>query len=167
MLIRKGHIDLIRKISWSFMITTCIDWDELFAEASLAYCEALLKYNHEHKTKITTWAWIYMRNKLSDFVRKELFYKKVLNIDKIECCVEYEFLKDKLENIPISKNEKELIKLTFQIEEQLENLPPKLARGRLIKTLREYNWSWSKIWNSIRELKKHINENRLESIIIT
>ena len=45
------EFNLIRKISWSFHYTTGVDYDELYAEASLAYCEAMNDWSPERGTK--------------------------------------------------------------------------------------------------------------------
>jgi len=168
MLIRQDHINLIRKISWSFSQTTCIEWDELFAEASLAYCEAVLKFKNNKHTKISTWAWIYIRNKLIDFLKKEYHHKNIRNIEDVEIGYypEWEYLYTKLEDLPISDNEKEIIKLTLNMDSSWDELPSKYVRGKLVNLLRTKGWKDVVIWNSIRDLKKSVNENKIQSIII-
>jgi hypothetical protein len=77
MLIRKNHLNLIRKIAWSFYNSTGIEWQELFSEASLAYCEALQSYNPE-RGKITTHLWNCMKSQLLNFIKQENKYRSPL-----------------------------------------------------------------------------------------
>jgi DNA-directed RNA polymerase specialized sigma subunit len=74
MLIRKEHLNLIRKIAWSFYSSTGIEWQELFSEASLQYCEALKSYDPE-KGRITTHLWNCIKSGLINFVKKENKYR--------------------------------------------------------------------------------------------
>ena len=48
------HLNLIRKIAWSFHKTTGLDWDELFQEATLSYLKALKTYDKK-RGAITTY----------------------------------------------------------------------------------------------------------------
>ena len=41
------HINLIRKIAWSFSTSTGLEFEDLFQEAALAYCEALKTFKQE------------------------------------------------------------------------------------------------------------------------
>lgn len=63
------EFNLIRKISWSFHYTTGVDYNELYAEASLAYCEAMNDWSPERGTKFTTYAYTRMKYALSGYVR--------------------------------------------------------------------------------------------------
>jgi len=65
----KIEFNLIRKIAWSFHHTTGHDYDELYAEASLAYCEAMDDWCPDRGTKFTTYAYTRMRYALSGYVR--------------------------------------------------------------------------------------------------
>jgi hypothetical protein len=78
MLIRENHLNLIRKIAWSFHNSTRIDWQELFSEAALAYCEALEYYPREKK-KTASVLWSFMKSRLIEYITKEREYYFPLN----------------------------------------------------------------------------------------
>jgi hypothetical protein len=78
MLISKNHLNLIRKIAWSFYNTTGIDWQELFSEASLAYCEALKNYDPK-KGRISTYLWNCIKSHLLNFIKEERKYQTPLD----------------------------------------------------------------------------------------
>ena len=67
-------INLIRKMAWDFSQASNIEFDELFSEASLAYCEALKHWETGKGAKFSTFAWRCMRNRLLDFSDKD--YRK-------------------------------------------------------------------------------------------
>jgi DNA-directed RNA polymerase specialized sigma subunit len=73
-LIRTKHINLVRKIAWSFYHSTGIEWNELFSEAALAYCEAINTYETSKNTKISSYLWYCMKNRLINFCKKEKRY---------------------------------------------------------------------------------------------
>lgn len=77
MLIRKNHLNLLRKIAWSFYATTGIDWQELFSEAALAYCKALKSYN-PNRGRITTHLWNCVKSELINFIKEEKRYRSPL-----------------------------------------------------------------------------------------
>lgn len=71
------NIDLVRKIAWSFYNTTGIDWDELFAEASLAYAEGLETFDPS-KGRLSTHMWHKISNHLKDYLKHLQFDKSHL-----------------------------------------------------------------------------------------
>ena len=64
------HIDLIRKVAWSFHNTTGLDWDDLFQEAAYAYCVGLQSYD-PNKGKITTHVWHCITNHLRNYIKEQ------------------------------------------------------------------------------------------------
>ncbi len=74
----KKHINLIRKITWSFHYSSGIEWNELFSEACLAYYEALDSYDPMNSTKESSWVYTCIQNQLKSFViaerRSKTFY---------------------------------------------------------------------------------------------
>lgn len=62
------HIDLIRKIAWSFHRSTGLEWEDLFQEAALAYLEGMKTYDPQ-KGKITTHLWHCMSNRLTSYLK--------------------------------------------------------------------------------------------------
>lgn len=81
-------INLIRKMAWSFSKTTNAEYEELLSEAAIAYLEALESYDPS-KSKLSTWTWRIMRNRLADFTAKET---KVENRERTVNELEYRTL---------------------------------------------------------------------------
>ena len=68
------HVNLIRKIAWSFHRSTGLEWDDLFQEAAVAYYESLESYD-ESRGKITTHAWNCISNRLKNYLKEQEEYK--------------------------------------------------------------------------------------------
>ena len=64
------NINLIRKVAWSFFVTTGLDWEDLFQEAAYAYCVGMQDYDPE-KGKISTHVWHCMTNHLRNYIREQ------------------------------------------------------------------------------------------------
>jgi len=65
------NLNLIRKLAWTFAQKTNQEYEELFSEAALAYCEALQTFDPEAGVKATTYAWNCMKNHLINYCKKE------------------------------------------------------------------------------------------------
>ena len=62
------NLNLIRKIAWSFHMTTKMEFDDLFQEAALAYCEALKNYDPT-KGQISTYMWHCIHSHLKNYLK--------------------------------------------------------------------------------------------------
>jgi len=142
MLIRNQHINLIRKIAWSFHHSTDIDWQELFSEASLAYCDALQSYNPA-KGKVTTHLWNCMKSRLISFMKEEeKYHSPLLPLNGTEF---YETPCYSFEYFPmITYNEK----ITYSIEKALQK--EKNTR-MMLKT--KYQWNEFIVDQVIQDMK--------------
>ena len=76
------NVNLIKKIASSFSVTSGLDFDDLFQEASLAYLEAMRTYD-SNKGKITTHLWHCIENRLICYLREQE-KEKVISLDDIE-----------------------------------------------------------------------------------
>lgn len=65
----EDHLNLLRKIAWSYNSTTGIEYDELFSEACLAYCQNIKKYDHT-KGAVSTFLYRSVSNSLNWFAKK-------------------------------------------------------------------------------------------------
>lgn len=65
------NLNLIRKLAWKFTKRTGLNYQELFSEATVAYCEAILDYEPDKNCKLTTFAYTCMNNHLINFSKKE------------------------------------------------------------------------------------------------
>ena len=164
------NTNLIRKIAWSFAKTSHVEYAELFAEASLAYCEAEVKYNPAKGTSFSTFAFLYIRTKLIEYIRQEKKQKHLsTDVENV-----YAFLSENLKtNTPefettnFSKDIKEVIQVILQAPTDFVNLKPRMARGKLRKTLFALGWGQKKISEVFGETKKVIDHLEYGSIILT
>lgn len=98
------HINLLRKIAWSFHQTSKLDFDDLFQEAYLAYDKALKNYDPD-KGKLTTFIWYCIHSHLKNYLKEENKYhnrlcdiKEAMNkeINQIPFWEKIEIISDKL-----------------------------------------------------------------------
>jgi len=153
------NIGLIRKIAWSFHNSTGEDWNDLFQEASLAYCEALQKYNPK-KGKITTYMWWCISSHLVNYLH--LQYRQN---GHIECIEDLRAVDRPVESVSLfgslSKEAKEIANMVLSSPEALDGLSPQLIKNNIIRILlKQKRWSrftkkWAtfKIKARFRELK--------------
>jgi RNA polymerase sigma factor (sigma-70 family) len=162
-------INLIRKTAWQFHRTTGIEFEELFSEACLGYTIALQSYQPGH-SQLSTWATHIMKNQLISFCRKEQKYQQPLTEPNIpddeetswEENIPYTIHPEKqyifkqwLYNLP---NDLQLVcKMIFDAPEEFLANSPRASRGKIVKKLRERNWSWIRIWDSMRNMKNILN----------
>lgn len=75
----KQHINLIKKIAWSFHrfhYSTGVEWDDLLQEATIAYFEAMKTYD-KSKGKPTTYIWYCLSNRLHNYLKEQEKYKAI------------------------------------------------------------------------------------------
>ncbi|KKM94686.1 hypothetical protein LCGC14_1195820 [marine sediment metagenome] len=163
------YINLIRQITWSFNRTTGIDWNELFGEACLAYCEALLSYKPEGGSKMSTWLFICIKNKLLTFCTAEHRNKIVIDIDfdwtEDIIYPDYEFFELTFRSLPRSAEFKALPKdcqyvITIILRNPLHYaLPPRKVLGKIRLHLREeWKWTYPRIWKCMKSLREELIE---------
>ncbi len=176
------NINLIRKIAWSFYKSTGIDYKELFAEASLWYCEAERTYDPNKGVALSYWAWRVMQKKLSDFAgvekvrRMSGIYtsgavsikasynaiiageKNELDIDSLKMDNPEVLLCYQPESFEdffnlLPKDCQKIVEIIFDSLKEIEVDSPKLARGKIISLLRENGWGWPKIWSGMKQMQ--------------
>ena len=144
------HINLIRKIAWSFHKSTGIEWNELFLQASYIYCKGLQSYEPS-RGKITTYLWLLITSELTTFVTKEQQIQEPLD------SLDVVFLKpDSHESNFMEKLSKEAMKVAEFIlanAEEYDCLSPQEAKERVTNKLQEEGKSMKEIWIGIRDLK--------------
>lgn len=65
------NLNLIRKIAWDFTRKSNLEYQELFSEAALAYCEAISRFDPKNEAKWTTFAYCCITNHLLDYCMEE------------------------------------------------------------------------------------------------
>lgn len=64
------HCGMIREQAWSFAKRTGCEFDELFAQGNLIYCQALRTFDSSRNIKFSTWLYIQLRGRLGDYVKE-------------------------------------------------------------------------------------------------
>lgn len=152
------QINLIRRLAWSFHYTTGYDYEELFSEASVAYAEA--RNNNNGKAKETTVAYIYMKNRLTNYVMKQregtYFDDTVHNKQYAYGIINHQYFFEVRDEL--SQKANELIDLILRNPHRfIDGSSPKKARGRLFKYLRFKGWKHADIWATFKEIEQVID----------
>jgi len=151
------EINFLQRAAKSFNQTTKIEFDDLFQEAALQYCE-LIK-NKPEKIIDKTFVYACIRNKLINFVKKEiknenLYLEEVNQVltKTINPKYFFEFYNS------LSKSLKQITNLVL-FSDKIQELPPRLARGLIRKELKEkYHWKKQEIDSGINNMKKVVSE---------
>lgn len=160
------EMKIIYKLAWSFHNTTGIDLEDLIGEASVAYVEALHEWD-EKTCLSTSFAYTIIRNRLTNYIQKQNPPTKSLDdmvIEPYESDEDEEFSYDDLTK-NWTQDCKEIIEIIRYTPLKFYNMPPKKARGRLVKILRNKGWAWPRVWSSIREIKINLNKKNIICII--
>ena len=166
----ENHLNLIRKIAWSYVRTHPeLEFDDLFSEACLACLEARDKFNPE-RGKESTFIWQVVHGRLSNIIgeQKKVYpYDEIfLNGNRTSCsstsCSPEEQLIAEEEWIGIlntlSPKSKQICSLVLNsTSPYLPTDKPKTCRGIIIKELRKQGWAWPEIWKSFREIKQALS----------
>ena len=150
------HINLIKKLAWSFHRSTGIEFDDLFQEAYLAYDYALKTYDPK-KGKITTYMWWCIVAQLKRYIYKQEEYKckkyqegVILSIDET---VDIPF-----DNIPfwesLTEEAYEIANIILQgPKPYLETSDKTKIDKRIIEVMSNKGWKLWKIYRGLHELK--------------
>lgn len=150
------NLNLIRKLAWSFQKTTGIDYEELFSEASLAYCEALNDFDDNRNVKFTTYAYSRIQRHLINF-SKYYQRRKMLSFDDIEFETGADFSPFWEVFETFSSQSQQIITRILQDPHSFLEKPAKYVRGDLKKQLRKEGWKWQDIYFCFREIKQSCN----------
>ena len=162
------NINLIRSIAWSFYKSYFyrIEWEELFAEACLAYFESLQSFDSGKGCKQSTWAFRCMKNKLIYFCKKEIQNIEDKDIDWYDDLVvapEYEVFERTFRTLPrsdafkaFSKDTRTIINLVSRDWYRYASYPKKTT-SRIRESLRKKEWAGFRINRAIRILKQELS----------
>jgi len=144
------NINLIRKIAWSFHLTTGLEWEDLFQEASLAYCEALDKYNPE-RGKLTTFMWYSISTHLKNYVKKNRKHSE--HLCPIDELTNYESNSSNELFEKISEHGSQLLSILVATPEKYDTtLTPSIAMEIVTKMVKT-GWKRSMVWSTLKELR--------------
>ena len=142
------HSNLIKKIALSFSLSTGVNFDDLFQEASLAYLEALRTHN-PNKGKITTYLWHCVHNRLKNYVREENRWKAGALEETDESLVSekihfWEFLNPQAQAIA---------KIALSAPSYFATLSADSAQIKIISIMRKKGWQWDKINSGLKNIR--------------
>ncbi len=154
--IKLSHLLLIRKIAWSFHKTTEVDWDELFAQASMLYWLSLSAYDAKRKGgKKTTFIYQFIQNELINFLKKEKRHY-MINIPFDELTMDVSFFQTPFFELfdALSPDSQLIAEMILSDPVSYAKLPGKMARGLVVKNLKkEKDWTYTKCWDSLNNIK--------------
>lgn len=153
------HLDLIRSLVWKLHEVSGIDWDELFAEASLVYFIKLKRYEKKKAVgKKSTWLFTCIRNRLLNFIQEEMdnsflrlegLESELPTIDQVPF---FEFFDS------LSEDSKIIVDMILKEPHIYLSLPSKMARGLVVKNLiEEMGWIIDRSWKGVRQLRNEVN----------
>jgi RNA polymerase sigma factor (sigma-70 family) len=151
------HINLIRKIAWSFHDSTGIDWDDLFQEAAYHYLRALKSYDPSKKVSLSTYVWNFVKNELILYIRKENM-KGMTPIKEPSSTVPLESI-SMVGYIPhpywesLSQEAQKAASEILEHPEEFSCLDPLNARLLLRYKLLNNRWPIKNVRNALRDLK--------------
>jgi RNA polymerase sigma factor (sigma-70 family) len=157
----ENHLDLIRKIAWSYVKgNPGLEFDDLFSEACLACLEAKDTFNPE-RGKESTFIWAVVKNALINLCASptEIVDKRWTScIDKMYPSPEEQLIAEEEWGYilnTLSPKSKQICSLVLdRTSPYLPTDKPKTCRGIIIKELRKRGWAWPEIWKSFREIKQ-------------
>lgn len=157
------HLNLIRSVAWRFHRATDLEYEELFGEASVAYCNAIKRFDPSKGYKESTYLYFCMRNELINFCKKETRIKsRTQSIDGMDFAQEpRENLMDLIEEWP--KDCQAIAKLVLDEAEYIVGHTPNFKRTegeyttpkqRLTATLRDQGWKVTRIQSTMKDVKE-------------
>jgi len=166
----ENHLNLIRKIAWSYVKgNPGLEFDDLFSEACLALLVAKPSYNST-RAKESSFIWKVVNNHLLDVIGRETARNTqeelVSEIPERNISFEAAKINDPLQHLITKEEWEELLTslspealsiceiLSNPIDLYLPTDKPKLCKGEIIKMMRISGWSWTDIWRGFREIKQ-------------
>lgn len=152
------NINLIRKIAWSFHNTTGLEWDELFQEAALAYCEAMETYNPK-KGKLSLYLWQRMYWRLQTYLQSQDAYKFKDWRSKITAIASLEDIKvdPEVESNyfweALSEEAHEIAKVILASPKPYLEHNRVKAISRVKNVMKARGWDWRKVRRGLDDLK--------------
>jgi DNA-directed RNA polymerase specialized sigma24 family protein len=161
---------MLRKLAWSFYLSTGIDFEELLSEAFLRYYEAIATRCDCKESKFSTYVFCHVSNALITFCQNELRHSgtyqswnklfrrvegksggmvEILHngITYIEAWFEWEGCFSEKAGHIVDR----LIEGAWDID---YSQPPKMIRGQITNLLRKEGWKWQDVWDAMAEIKQ-------------
>ena len=144
---------MLKSLAQSFSGSTGIPFEELLAEANLAYCEALIKFDTSKGAKESTYVYRVVQNALIDFCKKE----KRQNFSEItqDIPMEEQQAWEEIETqfIGLAKKVVEVVLKKDDFEGT-----SRAMRNQVVCYLRNEGWNWENVWEGMKETKLIVNQ---------
>jgi hypothetical protein len=153
------HIDLIRKIAWSFHRTTGLEWEDLFQQAVLTVIEYQKDYDPERGC-MTNWITQVANSGLMIYIKRQ----GVSLGGSVSPSEEINWLNPESDLIcqesfaRMSEEAKAICRIVLHAPGEFLSLGPKRSRGMLTSLLRKEGWKWKEIWRGMNDIKSFLNE---------
>ena len=144
---------MIRSLAQSFTSTTGINFDELYSEANLAYCEAVFSYDPNKGAKLTTHVFNIVKNALINFCKQELKHK----VSDVEFDITFETKPWQDMEAAFTGLSKKVIDIVFENDNFQGS--SRAMRQQVVCYLRNEGWTWEKVWDGMRETKLVVANN--------
>jgi len=147
------NLNLIRKIAWSYHHTTGVELDDLIQEASLAYIEAMRKYDPE-RGKISTFVWHTINNHLRNYLKKELEWRGLsTELDGVDQTYTQTHWSESL-----SEDAIHVAQLLFWSPRTMRTLSVRSVRKQLFLYMtKKKRWSTKRVNQAFRDLRMVFN----------
>jgi hypothetical protein len=163
------NLNLVRKIAWEFHLSTGLDWEDLFSEASVAYVEAVRIHDPE-RSSITTFIWWSVCSHLKNYLKKENKYRDFTVLcdtyfdESAEGVSEDKLLSSMVSSIDraidesrffdsLTEEAADVAKVVLKNIDILIVQTPEDAKQKIAQLMTEKGSSWRQIWKGIKDLK--------------
>lgn len=144
------HINLLRKLAWSFHKSTGLEWDDLFQESYLAYRYALDHYDPNKGVPISTFIWTHISNQLRTYYQKERkITEPLIGLEKL---YHKEYMPSNFLEA-LSSDAEKIADLILISPKKFVQLKPKEARKKVKTIMLNRGWERERISYSLNELK--------------
>jgi len=153
---RKNDVEvkMAKKLAGGWHKATGIDWEELYSEAIVGMWEARKTFRLDRGTALTSWQYCCANYRLKTFCAN---YETSLG-EKMESA---EYRSDDGDFVEIisslPENARMVCKVILETPNEFAGIMPKIARGKVVKTMRDLGWSWGDIWETFRIIKNALN----------
>jgi hypothetical protein len=155
------HINLIRKIAWSFHKTTGLEWEELFQEASLGYCLALKSFDPNRGQKLTTYVWMSVACTMFNYIKKTKKFNDHSSSTAVESLWDRPANDTAFETSSflssLTKDAQEIVNLILNFPEIFGKESSKEAQTHIVNILQARGWEKKKIAYAMKNIKTSFN----------
>ena len=152
----EDYIDLIRSLVWDLHRRYNIDWEELFAEATLIYLIKVDKYDESRGVKKSTWIYTCIKNRLLNFIKEEQrnTFMELSEVD-LDAYSENPILFFELLDY-LSEESKLIVDMVLETPHKYIVPKRKMARGLVVKNLISSGWAVARSWGAVRRLRDEL-----------